>query len=70
MQNNMERKEGDADKVLSKNMSGTGNGQQKESKSSGESITNDDRFMKMVETTGSAYSEALKKLAEGEPDGH
>lgn len=62
MQNNMERKEGDTDKVLNKNMTDMGKGSQKESN------TNDNKFMKMVEATSNAYSEALKKLAEGEPN--
>ena len=66
MQNNMERKEADADKILSKNMSDMGNDQQKEGRSSGESNKNDDKFMRMLEVTGSVYDEALRRLAGGE----
>jgi len=66
MQNNMVRKERDSAQALSKSMAGMGNNPLKEGKSSGESPTNDDRFIKMVEATGNAYSEALRKLAEGE----
>ena len=70
MQINLEHKEKDADKVLNNSVSDMGNGQQKESKSSGEGFTNDYRFMKMVEVTGNTYSKALRKLAKGEQGGH
>lgn len=66
MQNDMERKEGDAVQTLGESIFGIGDNTQKEGNLSGESPEKDDSFMKMIEATGNAYDEALRKLAEGE----
>ena len=66
MQNDMEHIEGDAVQALGESIFGKGDNTQKESKLSGENPEKDARFMTMIEATGNAYDEALRKLAEGE----
>ena len=70
MQSDIERKEEDAGRTLSKSMSGMGTNLQKVGKTLGESHTDGDRFIRMIEVTSNAYGEALRRLAEGEPGDH